>query len=160
GGDSSVLDHSRFIGPVSRVRDTMTRKGGRNAREENEGQGETKDGQEEARIAPIASGLQTTQEDDEKEEVAAAALDRLVRNLDLLISWSEGELFVEDLRSGEVFSVSPETILLLDSFNAPRKPSAVADSLPDYDRRSVLRSIARFRRLGLLISAREGRRRL
>ena len=73
-------------------------------------------------------------------------LDRLVRNPDLLISWSEGELFVEDLRSGEVFSVSPETILLLDSFEGPRKPSAVADSLPDYDRRSVLRSIGRFRR--------------
>jgi SagB-type dehydrogenase family enzyme len=87
-------------------------------------------------------------------------LDRLVRNSDLLISWSEGELFVEELRSGEVFSVSPETILLLDSFNGPRKPAAVADSLPDYDRRSVLRSIGRLRRLGLLIPEREGRRQL
>jgi len=87
-------------------------------------------------------------------------LDRLVRNPDLLISWSEGELFVEELRSGDVFFVSPETILLLDSFNGPRKPSAVADSLPDYDRRSVLRSIGRLRRLGLLVPEREGRRRL
>jgi SagB-type dehydrogenase family enzyme len=87
-------------------------------------------------------------------------LDRLVRNPDLLISWTEGELFVEELRSGEVFSVSPETILLLDSFNAPRNPSAVAESLPDYERRSVLRSIGRFRRIGLLIAEREGRRRL
>ena len=87
-------------------------------------------------------------------------MDRLVRNPDLLISWSEEELFVEDLHSGEVFSVSPETILLLDSFEGPRTPSAVADSLPDYDRQSVLRSIGRFRRLGLLIPEREGRRRL
>ncbi len=87
-------------------------------------------------------------------------MDRLVRNPDLLISWSEGELFVEELRSGEVFSVSPETILLLDSFNGPRKPSTIADSLPDYDRRSVLRSIGRLRRLGLLIPEREGRRRV
>ncbi|MET0619914.1 MAG: SagB/ThcOx family dehydrogenase, partial [Thermoanaerobaculia bacterium] len=39
-------------------------------------------------------------------------------------------------------------------------PSAVADSLPDYDRQSVLRSIGRLRRLGLLIPEREGRRRL
>lgn len=87
-------------------------------------------------------------------------MDRLIRNPDLLISWSEGELFVEDLHSGEVFSVSPETILLLDSFNGPRNASAAADSLPDYDRGSVLRSIGRFRRLGLLIPEREGRRRL
>jgi len=87
-------------------------------------------------------------------------LDRLVRNPDLLISWSEGELFVEELRSGETFSVSPETILLLDSFNGPRKPSAVADSLPDYDPRSVLRSITRLQKLGLLIPEREGRRRV
>jgi SagB-type dehydrogenase family enzyme len=87
-------------------------------------------------------------------------LDRLVRNPDLLISWSEGELFVEELRSGETFSVSPETILLLDSFNGPRKPSTVAASLPDYDSRSVLRSISRLRRLGLLIPEREGRRRI
>ena len=86
-------------------------------------------------------------------------MDRLVRNPDLLISWSEGELFVEELRSGEVFSVSPDTVLLLDSFKGPRKPAAVADSLPDYDRRSILRSIGRFRRLGLLIPEREGRRR-
>jgi len=87
-------------------------------------------------------------------------LDRLVRNPDLLISWSEGDLFVEELRSGETFSVSPETILLLDSFGAPRKPAAVAESLPDYDRPSVLRSIQRLRRLGLLIPEREGRRRV
>jgi SagB-type dehydrogenase family enzyme len=87
-------------------------------------------------------------------------LNRLVRNPDLLISWSEGELFVEDLRGGDVFSVSPDTILLLDSFSGPRNPSAAADSLADYDRRSVLRSIDRFRRLGLLIPEREGRRRL
>ena len=87
-------------------------------------------------------------------------MDRLVRNPDLLISWSGGELFVEELRSGVTFSVSPETILLLDSFSGPRKPSAVADSLPDYDRRSVLQSVGRLRRLGLLIPEREGRRRI
>ena len=87
-------------------------------------------------------------------------MNRLVRNPDLLISWSEGELLVEDLRSGKGFGVSPESILLLDSFKGPRNPSAVADALPDYDRASVLRSIARFRRLGLLIPESEGRRRL
>ncbi len=85
---------------------------------------------------------------------------RLVRNPDLLISWSEGELLVEDLRSGEGFTASPETILLLDSFQGARNPSAVADSLPDYDRESVLRSIGMLRRLGLLIPERESRRRL
>ena len=85
---------------------------------------------------------------------------RLVRNPDLLISWSEEELFVEDLHSGDSFVISPDTILLLDSFDGPRKASSVADSLPDYDRRSVLRSIARIRRLGLLVPEREGRRRL
>ena len=37
---------------------------------------------------------------------------------------------------------------------------AVAGSLPDYDQGSVLRSIGRLRRLGLLIPEREGRRRL
>jgi SagB-type dehydrogenase family enzyme len=87
-------------------------------------------------------------------------LNRLVRNPDLLISWSEGALLVEDLRSGKGFGVSPETILLLDSFQGARSPFAVADALPDYDRRSVLRSIGRLRRLGLLVPAREGRRRL
>jgi SagB-type dehydrogenase family enzyme len=87
-------------------------------------------------------------------------LDRLVRNPDLLISWSEEELFVEDVRSGESFAVSPDAILLLDAFNIPRTPSAAADALPDFDRRSVLRSAGRFRRLGLLIPEREGRRRL
>jgi len=87
-------------------------------------------------------------------------LNRLVRNPDLLISWNEGELLVEDLRSGKGFGVSPESILLLDSFKGPRSPSAVADALPDYDRASVLRSIGRFRRLGLLIPELEGRRRL
>ncbi len=87
-------------------------------------------------------------------------MNRLVRNPDLLISWSEGELFVEDVRTGESFAVSPEAILLLDSFKGPRAPAAVAGALPDYDRRSVLRSVARFRRLGLLIPEREGRRRL
>jgi SagB-type dehydrogenase family enzyme len=87
-------------------------------------------------------------------------LSRLVRNPDLLISWSEGELLVEDLRGGEAFAASTETILLLDSFNDPRSPSAVAGSLPDYDRGSVLRSIGKLRRLGLLLPEREGRRRL
>ena len=87
-------------------------------------------------------------------------MDRLVRNPDLLISWSEGDLSVQECRSGKTLSVSPETILLLDSFGAPRTPSAVAASLPDYDRRSVLRSIDRLRRLGLLIPEREGRRRV
>jgi SagB-type dehydrogenase family enzyme len=87
-------------------------------------------------------------------------LNRLVRNPDLLISWSEGELLVEDLRSGKGFAASPETILLLDSFQSPRNPATVAESLPDYDRGSVLRSIEKFRRLGLLISEGESRRRL
>jgi SagB-type dehydrogenase family enzyme len=87
-------------------------------------------------------------------------LNRLVRNPDLLVSWSEGELLVEDVRGGKSFAVSPETILLLDAFQGPRNPSAVADALPDYDRASVLRSIGRFRRLGLLIAESEGRRRL
>lgn len=87
-------------------------------------------------------------------------MDRLVRNPDLLISWSGGELLVEDVRDGESFAVSPDAILLLDSFDRPRTPSAIADALPDYDRQSVLWSSARFRRLGLLIPEREGRRRL
>jgi SagB-type dehydrogenase family enzyme len=87
-------------------------------------------------------------------------LSRLVRNPDLLISWSEGELLVEDVRGGKSFTASPETILLLDAFGSPRNPSAVTDALPDYDRASVLRSIGRFRRLGLLIPELEGRRRL
>ena len=86
-------------------------------------------------------------------------MNRLVRNPDLLISWSEGELLVEDVRSGKSFAASLDTILLLDAFGDPRNPSAVADTLPDYDRASVLRSIGRFRRLGLLISEEEGRRR-
>ncbi len=87
-------------------------------------------------------------------------MNRLVRNPDLLVSWSEGELLVEDLRSGKGFAASPETILLLESFKGPRSPTAVAGSLPDYDRESVLQSIGKFRRLGLLIPEREGRRRL
>jgi SagB-type dehydrogenase family enzyme len=87
-------------------------------------------------------------------------LNRLVQNPDLLISWSAGELLVEDVRSGKSFAASPDTILLLDAFGAPRSPSAVADALPEYDRASVLRSIGRFRRLGLLIPESEGRRRL
>ena len=87
-------------------------------------------------------------------------MNRLVRNPDLLISWSEGELLVEDLRGGKGFGVSPETILLLDSFQGPQNPSAVADSLTDYDRGSVLRSIGKLRRLGLLIPEQESRRRL
>jgi len=66
---------------------------------------------------------------------------------------------VEDLRSGKGFASSPETVLLLDSFEGPVDPSAVADSLPDYDRGSVLRSIGKLRRLGLLIPEGEGRRR-
>ncbi len=86
-------------------------------------------------------------------------MNRLVRAPDLLIAWSDGELLVEDLHAGESFAVSPDTILLLDSFDGPRKPSAVADALPDYDRRSVLRSIGKLRQLGLLIPQREGRRR-
>src|SRR5262249_57312659 len=130
--------------------------GGRNACEENEGHGEAKSEAQDR--APVAYVL--PQETFEKEKVAAGALDRLVRNPDLLISWSEGDLFVEELRGGETFSVSPETILLLDSFHRPRKPSAVAEALPDYDPRSVLRSIRRLRRLGLLIPEREGRRRI
>ena len=87
-------------------------------------------------------------------------MNRLVRNPDLLISWSEGGLLVEDLHSGKGFAVSAETILLLDSFNGPRNPSAVAGSLPDHDRKSVLRSIGRLARLGLLLPEQEGRRQL
>ena len=87
-------------------------------------------------------------------------MNRLVRNPDLLISWSAGELLVDDVRSGKSFAASPDTILLLDAFRGPQNPSAVADALPDYDRASVLRSIGRFRRLGLLIPESEGRRRL
>jgi SagB-type dehydrogenase family enzyme len=87
-------------------------------------------------------------------------LDRLLRNPDLLICWSGGELLAEDLRNGQNLVVSPETILLLDSFEGPRTPSAVASSLPDYDRKSVLEGVDKLCRLGLLIPEREGRRRL
>ena len=87
-------------------------------------------------------------------------MNRLVRNPDLLVSWSAGELLVEDVRSGKSFAASPDTILLLDAFRGPRNPSAVADALPDYDRASVLRSVGRLQRLGLLIPESEGRRRI
>jgi SagB-type dehydrogenase family enzyme len=87
-------------------------------------------------------------------------LTRLIRNPDLLISWSNGELFVEDLHSGKSFVISPDTILLLDGFDRPRSPSVVADSLSAYERQSVVRSINRIRRLGLLLPEQEGRLRL
>lgn len=84
-------------------------------------------------------------------------MDRLVRNPDLLVCWSAGGLLVEDLGSGKSVSASGESLLLLDVFGSPRNPAAAADSLPEYEERSVLRSIQALRRLGLLIPEREAR---
>jgi len=84
-------------------------------------------------------------------------LDRLVRNPDLLICWSAGSLLVEDLGSGRSVSASGESLLLLDVFGSPRTPAAAADSLSEYDRASVLRSIRVLSRLGLLIPVPQAR---
>jgi SagB-type dehydrogenase family enzyme len=84
-------------------------------------------------------------------------LDRLVRNPDLLVCWSAGGLLVEDLGSGRSVSASGESLLLLDVFGSPHTPAAAADSLSEYDRASVLRSIRVLSRLGLLIPVRQAR---
>lgn len=86
-------------------------------------------------------------------------MDRLVRNPDLLICWSGGELLVKDLGIGESALVSAETVLLLDLFERPRTAAATAKRMPDYEEKSVLRSIRRLAELGLLLPESEARRR-
>jgi SagB-type dehydrogenase family enzyme len=84
----------------------------------------------------------------------------LVRNPDLLICWSEGELLVKDLGIGESALVSAVSVLLLDLFERPRSAAAAAKLLPDYEKKSVLQSIRRLAELGLLLPEREARRRI
>ncbi|HEY3125316.1 MAG TPA: SagB family peptide dehydrogenase [Thermoanaerobaculia bacterium] len=86
-------------------------------------------------------------------------MDRLARNPEILICWSEGRVLVEDLGRGENFFVSPETILLLDLFERPRTPEAAVRALPDYNEYSLRRSIRTLVRLGLLIPWRNAQRR-
>ncbi|MGH9391259.1 MAG: hypothetical protein ACRD1Z_16745, partial [Vicinamibacteria bacterium] len=86
-------------------------------------------------------------------------MNRLVRNPDLLVCWSEEGLLVKDLGSGRSASASGEALVLLDLFGRPRTPTAAADALPEYERRSVLRSISALARVSLLIPEREARSR-
>lgn len=86
-------------------------------------------------------------------------MDRLVRNPDLLVSWSEEGLLVRDLGSGRSASAAGEALVLLDLFGRPRTPTAAAKALPEYERKSVLRSIGALARLGLLIPEHEARAR-
>lgn len=86
-------------------------------------------------------------------------MNRLVRNPDLLVSWSDEGLLVKDLGSGRSASASGDALVLLDLFGRPRTPTAGADALPEYERRSVLRSISTLRGVGLLIPEREARSR-
>jgi len=86
-------------------------------------------------------------------------LNRLVRNPDLLVSWSDEGLLVKDLGSGRSASASGEALVLLDLFGRPRTPTAAADALPEYERRSVLSSIGALARVGLLIPERAARSR-
>lgn len=82
---------------------------------------------------------------------------RLVRNPDLLVCWKGRELLVEDLRGGSEVVVSSDALGLLDLFGRPRSPEEAARALPDYDRGSVLQSVRKLARLGLLVSEDVGR---
>jgi SagB-type dehydrogenase family enzyme len=85
---------------------------------------------------------------------------RLLRNPDLLAGWNAGRLLVKDLSRQRDVLASPEVFALLDLFSKPRTPGEAADALPDFERRSVLRSVRRLARIGLLLPAPEARRRV
>jgi SagB-type dehydrogenase family enzyme len=86
-------------------------------------------------------------------------LSRLVRNPDLLVCWSKGGLLLKDLGSGKNTIASAEALLILDLFGRPRAAASVAKLLPDYEKKSLLRSIRRLADLGLLLPEREARQR-
>jgi len=83
----------------------------------------------------------------------------LVRNPDLLFCWVGRQLLVKELRSGQTVLSSPEIVGLLDLFNRPRARRDVAASFLGYEPKSVLAGIKRLESLGLLLPAKEGRRR-
>lgn len=86
-------------------------------------------------------------------------MSRLVRNPDLLVCWSQGGLLLKDLGTGKDATASAEAVLLLDLFGRPRSAAIAAKLLPDYEKKSLLRSIRRLADLGLLLPEREARRR-
>ena len=87
-------------------------------------------------------------------------MSRLLRSPDILVGWDEGRLLVKDLAGQREIRSSPEILALLDLFGKPRTPAGAADLLPGYQRTSILRSIRRLASIGLLLPAKEGRRRL
>jgi SagB-type dehydrogenase family enzyme len=87
-------------------------------------------------------------------------LSRLLRNPDVLVGWSEGQLFVKDLAAHREIVSSPEIVALLDLFTKPCTPVAAAGLLPGYERASILRGIRRLASIGLLLPEKEARRRL
>jgi SagB-type dehydrogenase family enzyme len=86
-------------------------------------------------------------------------LTRLVRDPDLLLYWRGDLLQVELLQGKRRHAVSPEVVRVLDFFGAPRSPAEAARALTGYEPASVLRSVARMVRAGLLIPEAEARRR-
>jgi SagB-type dehydrogenase family enzyme len=84
---------------------------------------------------------------------------RLVRNPDLLVCWRGRELLVEDLGTGSEVVASADALALLHLFGRARSAEDAARALPDYDRGSVLRSVGKLARLGLLVPEDAGRSR-
>jgi len=91
--------------------------------------------------------------------LATSGLDNVARNPEILFCWSGERLLVQDLGSGNSFFVSPQTILLLDLFGRPRSSETAAKILSEYEKKSVLKSVRRLARLGLLIPEKDARRR-
>jgi SagB-type dehydrogenase family enzyme len=84
-------------------------------------------------------------------------LKRLVRSPDLLIAWSGGRICIRDLAQKREILASPEIVALLTVFDRPRAPEEAARSLRGFERGSVLSSIRRLERLGLLVREDEAR---
>ena len=77
---------------------------------------------------------------------------RLVRNPELLVSWQNGRLFIENLPGRRGISTTLLILGLLDSFGRPLRISDASHLLPGVAASDVRRAIVKLRRLGFLVS--------
>jgi SagB-type dehydrogenase family enzyme len=76
------------------------------------------------------------------------------------MTWVGGRLLVKNLSNGDEIQGTADVVLALNAFPRPRTVESAANALADYERASVLRTVRRLLKLGLLLPAKVASRRV
>jgi SagB-type dehydrogenase family enzyme len=76
------------------------------------------------------------------------------------MTWEGDRLLVKNLSNGDEIRGTDDVVSALNAFYRPRTAESAANALADYERASVLRTVRRLLKLGLLLPAKQASRRV